>query len=305
MIPVLLLWLSTLHAVRITDRPIITPASSATLGENIDGPSLIRAPAWLPQARGKYYLYFANHKGTYIRLAYADDVRGPWKIYAPGTLHMEQVPQCHDHVASPDVHVDDAGRKIVMYFHCPAAGAGVDITIQKTLVSFSTDGIHFKSSPTLLGPAYFRVFRWKNASYAICWGGALYRSKDGVSPFEPGPQLIPMKDGRQLRHAAVYIHGDMLYVFYSRIGDTPERILVSTVKLTSNWKDWVASAPETVLEPERNYEGADLPLTTSKLGFAPGRVRQLRDPDIFSDGGRLYLLYSVAGESGIALAELK
>jgi hypothetical protein len=34
------------------------------------------------------------------------------------------------------------------------------------------------------------------------------------------------------------------------------------------------------------------------------RVRQLRDPALFEEEGRTYLLYSVAGESGIAIAEI-
>jgi hypothetical protein len=33
-------------------------------------------------------------------------------------------------------------------------------------------------------------------------------------------------------------------------------------------------------------------------------VNQLRDPAIFEEDGRTYLLYAVAGESGIAIAEL-
>jgi hypothetical protein len=33
-------------------------------------------------------------------------------------------------------------------------------------------------------------------------------------------------------------------------------------------------------------------------------VRQLRDPAIYQEDGRTYLLYSVAGEHGIAIAEL-
>ena len=299
----LLLWLATLHAVRVGG-PILTPASSPRLGPNIDGPSLIRVPTWLQHPMGRFYLYFASHQGKYIRLAYANDMRGPWKVYEPGTLRLSQVLQCHDHIASPDVHVDNIAHRIVMYFHCPAAG-GVDIAVQKTLVAFSSDGLTFKNSPALLGPAYFRVFRWHDWYYAICWGGALYRSSDGVSPFEAGLQLIPIKDGRQLRHAAVYVEGDVLNVFYSRIGDRPERILLSQVKLRPDWKQWSASAPETILKPDRDYEGANLPLAVSQIGFAPGRVRQLRDPAIFADGGHLYLLYSIAGESGIALAELK
>jgi hypothetical protein len=39
---------------------------------------------------GKYYLYFADHKGRYIRLADADDIAGPWTIHPPGSLHLEQ-----------------------------------------------------------------------------------------------------------------------------------------------------------------------------------------------------------------------
>ena len=301
----LLLMFAAPHAARIGDKPIITSASSARIGTNIDGPSLIKVPAWISHPLGKYYLYFANHKGVYIRLAYADQIQGPWKIYEPGTLQLDQVPACHDHIASPDVHIDEATRQIRMYFHCPAGGAGVDISIQKSLVAFSADGLHFKSSGTLLGPAYYRVFRWRDNYYAICWGGQLLKSKDGISPFDPGPDLVPADNGRTLRHAAVYMHGDTLSVFYSRIGDEPERILVSQVKLTGDWTKWKASPPQTVLQPERDYEGGSLPLRPSVIGDAPGRVRQLRDPCIFEDDGHLYLLYSVAGESGIALAELK
>ena len=37
---------------------------------------------------------------------------------------------------------------------------------------------------------------------------------------------------------------------------------------------------------------------------AYGQVNQLGDPAIFEEDGRIYLLYAVAGESGIAIAEL-
>jgi hypothetical protein len=59
-----------------------------------------------------------------------------------------------------------------------------------------------------------------------------------------------------------------------------------------------------VLSPERSYEGADLPLEVSRPDEAPGRVRQLRDPAIFREHRRTYLVYSIAGESGLAVAEL-
>ena len=39
-------------------------------------------------------------------------------------------------------------------------------------------------------------------------------------------------------------------------------------------------------------------------GAAKGKVNQLRDPAIFEEDGRIYLIYSVAGENGLAMAEL-
>ena len=42
---------------------------------NINGPSLVRVPEWVENPLGKYYLYFAHHRGAYIRLAYADALK--------------------------------------------------------------------------------------------------------------------------------------------------------------------------------------------------------------------------------------
>ncbi len=47
------------------------------VGDNINGPSLIRVPDWLEDPLGKYYLYFAHHGGYHIRLAYADAMEDP------------------------------------------------------------------------------------------------------------------------------------------------------------------------------------------------------------------------------------
>ena len=60
-----------------------------------------------------------------------------------------------------------------------------------------------------------------------------------------------------------------------------------------------------VLEPETEYEGAELPAAPSSRGLVMEKVRQLRDPAIFKEGNDTYLLYSVAGEQGIAIARLE
>jgi hypothetical protein len=294
---------------RLPQNPIVSPSSSPTIGDNINGPSLIRVPPWIDKPLGRYYLYFSHHAGKFIRLAYADTLSGPWKIHEAGTLRIEEAARCHDHVASPDVHVDETRREILMYFHCPSGGivdanGRVDINAQETFFATSSDGLRFRSSPTALGPAYFRVFRRGDYYYTIVRAGIVLRSRDMRTPFEPGPTLIPPNAGRVLRHAAVDVQGDLLRVYYSRIGDRPERILVSETRLTDDWLSWRASPPADVLTPERDYEGASLPLDVSAPDEAPARVRQLRDPGIFFENGRTYLLYSVAGESGLAVGEL-
>jgi hypothetical protein len=74
---------------RLVDRPIVGPTLDPSIGQNIQGPSLIRVPDWVTSPLGRYYLYFAHHKGVYIRLAAADDLEGPWRIHRPGTLHLK------------------------------------------------------------------------------------------------------------------------------------------------------------------------------------------------------------------------
>lgn len=278
---------------RFANNPIIVPHMDSRVGGNIKGPSLIRAPAWLPRPLGKYYLYFAAHNGTYIRLAYADNLAGPWTMHEPGTLRLEET-VCRGHIASPDVHVDDERREIRMYFHGPGEGG------QFSHLAVSSDGLQFTASPEVFGLSYFRVFRRPDAWYALGMPGIFYRSRDGVTGFEEGPTLFTP----DMRHSAVLVDGETLHVWYSNAFDCPERILHATVDLTPDWLSWRATEPETALEPEMDYEGADLPLVASKRGAIFERARQLRDPAIFRDGEKLYLLYAVAGEAGIAIAEI-
>lgn len=315
---------------RLLDGPIITPDTHPSIGENIQGPSLIRVPDWVKAPLGQYYLYFADHKGTYIRLAYADALTGPWTVHAPGSVQLAE--SCfltapppvsdalraelearhkasgekrpHDpvteattpHIASPDVHVDHERRKIVMYFHgLEAAGR------QATRVALSDDGIAFDALPELLGRSYFRAFRHGGATYAMAMPGHFYRSADGLTGFIEGPILF----NPRMRHAAMLKRDGLLHVFWTQVGDVPERILLSTVDLAPDWTEWAASKPVELLRPLFDWEGADAPLEPSIRSTAHGHVNQLRDPAIFEEDGRVYLLYAVAGESGIAMAELR
>jgi hypothetical protein len=279
----------------------------ARMGANIAGPSLIRVPEWVERPLGLYYLYFADHEGTYIRLAYADDLAGPWRTHEPGTLQIDEshfpttCPPCsgtggevYAHIASPDVHVDDERREIVMYFH------GRDVGRQVTRVATSRDGLRFAARPEILGRPYFRAFEHEGWVYALAMPGWLYRSRDGLSGFEEGPRLFD----DDMRHSALLKRGATLHVFFTRAGEAPERILHATVDVSGDWTAWRESASVEVLRPEHAWEGADLPLEPSRRGSVDVPVNQLRDPAVFEEDGRVYLLYSVAGERGIALARV-
>lgn len=285
---------------RLPGNPIITPELDETIGKNIGGPSLIRVPKWVEQPLGSYYLYFADHKGRFIRLAYADRLEGPWRIHKPGALQLSES-YFTDHVASPEVIVDEGTKQIRLYYH----GLTPEEKRQHTRVAVSKDGVSFTAvkEPVGNGSAYWRLFKHDGWWYALAMPGKLFRSRDGLSPFEAGPQLFPLKPTQV--HNAVLLRGDMLSVFYTREGDTPERILYSKVKLGPDWAAWSPTAPEECLAPEMKWEGADLPMTPGHIGPLDKPERALRDPAVFEDGGKLFLLYAVAGESGIAIAEVK
>ena len=321
-----------MHATRLIDAPIITPDLHPSIGTNIQGPSLIRVPDWVAEPFGKYYLYFADHKGSYIRLAYADDLRGPWSVHPPGSLQLadshflteppdapeeavEKIKKrrmalrgpdqlSHDlltelttpHIASPDLHIDSQHQVIVMYFH------GLDgLGQQVTRMATSNDGIRFSAQPEILGSSYLRAFHHAGYTFAIVMPGRMLRSKDGLAPFEEGALLF----NKNMRHAALLKKEGTLYVFWSQVGDTPERILMSTIELSTDWQAWKETEAIEILRPERPWEGADAPLEPSVRSTAYGHVNQLRDPAIFEEDGQVYLLYSVAGESGIAIAEVE
>jgi hypothetical protein len=294
-----------LEIQRFAANPLIHPGLHPSIGTNINGPSLIRVPSWLEGALGRYYLYFSDHHGTFIRLAYADALEGPWQIHVPGALHLDQTP-LHGHIASPDVHVDEVNRQIVLYFHGPADDLPARLAIhpvaagQASFCAVSQNGLHFSVYPKPLGAPYFRAFRWHNKVYALGMPGRFYCARKGWTGFETGPELFTPA----MRHSAVLVRGHELHVFYSNAGDCPECILHSVIDLRLGWKNWQASAPEAVLVPEMEYEGANLSLVPSKRGWAPEPVRQLRDPALFTEGGKTTLFYSIAGEAGIAGAEV-
>ncbi|MYD81200.1 MAG: hypothetical protein F4X44_11380 [Gammaproteobacteria bacterium] len=309
-------------ATRLIDKPIVSARSDPSIGVNIQGPSPIRVPDWIDEPLGKYYLYFADHKGSYIRLAYSDRIEGPWTIHVPGSLHLRDShfptvpPQPNGevttstpmklphsshkeystpHIASPDVHIDDDNQRMVMYFH------GLEsYGRQLSRVATSKDGIDFDAYPETIGPTYLRAFTYKNELFAMTMPGQFFHSSDGFKKFEPGPRLF----NSNMRHSALLVENGTLHVFWTQVYDAPERILVSTIDLNQPFEEWVETDSYELLRPEREWEGAKEPVEPSIRSVAYGSVCQLRDPAILVDDEQTYLFYAAGGESCIGVAAL-
>jgi hypothetical protein len=352
---------ASLSVQRISDAPIIDTAISPRLTElaqqqgyrNINGPSLIAVPQWIENPLGNYYLYFSHHKGDFIRLAYADQIEGPWSIYEPGALALNQsgfptdnIPQLSlgeglaelwdavsiylfrdsilavyqaivtdqeirrqrgiaasqslkPHIASPEVVIDEANQKIVMFFHGQR-----DSLSQVSGVAVSTDGLNFSTTEQQLGAVYLRSFVHRDQYYFLAAPGILYRSDELLGDYRPRDKSLL---GIDARHSAVLLQDDKLTVVWSRVGDAPERLLVSTVSLSSSdWDDWIATQPTELMGSEQPWEGSKLPVQASLRGETVEPINDLRDPDIFVDvDGQIYLLYVASGEQSIGLVRLQ
>lgn len=343
-------------------RPIITEAMFESLGaadeqgNNINGPSVIRLPEWVAaenraDPNAAYYMYFAHHRGNYIRMAWAADIEGPWNLYQVGSnvsagdrgvldlgsddrIYLGNGITIYDHIASPDVLVDDENQRVVMYFHGPTRVNGGSSS-QKSLVATSKYGLDFSSSiqPVRLGRFYFRVFKYNGNLYAISNSGYLFKAPHPSDPWTP-PAGFDFRDDLwakrpdspfqndiddadfsgvpdrplRVRHCTVRLAGDTLQVLYTRIGDCPERIMMSTIDLSiGDYELWDSTfPPREILQAEPKWEGGDIPPRNSQGSTAPENVNELRDPYLFEDhDGKLYLFYCGRGEDAIGVAHLR
>jgi hypothetical protein len=303
----------------LTDGPLLGATELPRLGGNINGPSLIRCPGWVRNPPARYLLYFAHHEGRSIRLALSDRLQGPWRIHDPAPLVLEdslfalREPRMRDldpearnfvernedglypHLASPDAWIDDDNRQIRLYYHGRLPNG-----LQRTRVALSPDGLHFTAREEIIATSYLRLFRHDGWYYAITMPAQLYRSRDGLGGFEAGPRLT----AEPIRHHALLFDDARWYFLWTRVGDSPERILVSTLETGPDWRRWRLGKTAELHQAQRDWEGADMPAEPSRYGAIMQRANQLRDPAVYSEGGRHYLLYAIAGEQGIAIGEL-
>ena len=319
-------------AARFSENPLITVSSSPSVGDNLNGPSIIRVPPWIEKPLGRYYMYFAHHKGQHIRLAYGDSLRGPWKVYELGVLNVSATaffrPQpdpanspefVYTHVASPEIYIDNAHEKILMWVHgmwtagqrWPEEPVAALKWLQSqgysqyTQSAESVDGLNFQTRPAITKQSYLRVFRRGDQFYGMARLGQMLRAKDSASSFELGPN--PFREGpyaNRVRHVTVLPRESHIEVFFPAIGDAPERILRTTIPMMGDWTQWRATSYEEVLAPQAKYECPEKPAVPSEAGEIYGPAKQLRDPALFLESGKVYLFYTVCGEQGVGGVEI-
>ena len=70
--------------------PESIPGLPADALANINGPSVLRMQDWAPGKQAALHLYFGHHKGDSIRLAFADRLEGPWKMWSDPILPLAE-----------------------------------------------------------------------------------------------------------------------------------------------------------------------------------------------------------------------
>lgn len=175
-------------------------------GRNINGPTVIKAPSWLKNAPGKYLMYFSHHTGSYIRMAYADKLTGPWKIYEGGVMDLAQITKAGlswgpDHVASPEIWIDNEHQELWMYFHTPITPAPKfdDPDYQKKVLqqkqatyrATSKDGIVWTTNGRKIAEHYLRVLPAEEAASGVLPAAAHSAIPMTASGFSTTSSLVP------------------------------------------------------------------------------------------------------------------
>ena len=302
---------------RVSDRPLLDldairwPVKNPT----INYPTVIEAPRWISQPLDRLYMYYASHHGMALGLASSPAPEGPWTVHGR-IIRLDDAPMIAGHISSPDALVDEPARRVYLYYHgSNAAGRG---QVMGGAVGY--DGLHFEvenPKPLILPSeqegawdsicaAYLRPFRLGERIFGLYMGNGgagvpgvsyncqgILRSSDYAhwERVREEPLLAPdeRQDWGTIRHSAVHVRDPRMFdVYYStRTGPDLQREVLRMAHVDASVppSQWQAEKLGTVLEPELEWEGADL-----------------RDPYPFEWQGRLYLFYAGGLEAGIGLA---
>ena len=321
-----------------------SPKSGCDHG-NIMTPSLISIPQWLRQEvdifKNQSYLGFYSQHSTptghdervganrTLGLFVIDDLVGSWSDVSH-LLKVDAKSVACDSVHGPDVQVDSVNRRLVMYVHGHGClmTSGRRTAKQPTFKLESTDGLFWQPSrqtqhdessqhtslPLVLGDLFYTRYFSMNDNVFIF-------AKSQEDPLGyltvvcskslsiTNQQRVRLLKG--VRHFSIHRVLDVLFIFFTLITDSPERIMLGTIDLTKPCLEWAIFPGPIILQPELHYEHGGVAVSPSKAGSAGCKVKhELRDPFFFAKDTTEsvlsgWLLYVVKGEGGIALSKVE
>jgi len=273
------------------------PEAASEVRRTIMHPSAIDLKKWTSDAPARFAMYYAPHHSEGIGMATARSLAGPWTPLSENPIvELNSFSGFKGHISAPDVIFLPEEQRFRMYFHGGTHGAG-----QQTGLATSQDGIHFAvySQDPILKYPYLRLFRRDSVFYGVVRVGndlGLVRSDDGIT-WEDWPRGLLLCTGDQqqeydrLRHHAVWIVGDRLYLYYctyTKPDLSVEAIKLATMDISGDWSDWPMPTRRGVaLGPELDWERGNI-----------------RDPYLIEADGGLFMFYVGGNEIGIALARM-
>ena len=138
----------------------------------------------------------------------------------------------------------------------------------------------------------------------------MFRSKNKFSKFKFQKNIFNKYNDKyhnkkgSVRHLCLLKRNEYLEIFFTKIGDKPERIYRGILSLIYEQKKWKVVKIKEILRPTKVYEGSKIKLKKSEPGPSKKIENAVRDPYILIDKNKTYLFYSIKGEKGIALAKI-
>lgn len=300
---------------------------------NVNSPMPIKVRPWLSKAFHKFsmVLYYSSHTKNEMNVVGFDSSSGMWKRMANNvsvTFEDSGSSGICKSLHSPSIYINESEERLYMYLHghgCQQKPSTIK-NFQPTLLYTSSDGLKWQrfsgtntSNQTYIfwnkfyasTPVYNPQdgFYYTMARIADEHGTILCRSPSLAGPFEEGPVI-----GLGLRHFDTILIEGIIYVFYSMMGDRPERLLLASIDttMTTNWTNWKLLPGPRILQPKYSYEHGNEAVASTKEG--PASIRhEVRDPRFLlhsketansHDGFSGLLFYVVQGEKGIAMANI-
>lgn len=294
---------------------------------NVNTPMPIWVKPWMRKHRlfdgYSIAVYYSSHARNELGLLGFETSTGMWNTLDT-SLSFDTYKGCKS-LHSPSIYVNNLEKRFYMYLHghgCPKKPSKIK-NFQPTLMYTSEDGLRWNHTQQNSGPYLFwnlfytstPVYNSQDGHFYIMSrindekGVVLHRSTSLFGPFEQGPQL-----GLGFRHFDMLLVEGMIFVFYSMIGDHPERLLLASIDttITTNWTDWKLLHQDQgprILKPEYWYEHGNEAIGSTKEGPATMR-HEVRDPrflpDLESNSKHIsgLLFYTVQGEKGVAMARV-